>query len=41
MHALTVDLVVRRQQSDVGEGDAARVPIVKLHRDEVVVLVDV
>lgn len=36
-----MDLVVWRQQSDVGEGDAACVAIVKLHRDEIIVLVDI
>ena len=38
---LTVDLVVWWQQSDVGERDAARVTVVKLHRDKIVILVDI
>lgn len=39
--ALTVDLVVWRQQSDVWEGDAAGVAVVKLHRDEIIILVNI
>ncbi len=38
---LTVDLVVWRQQSDVREGDAAGVAVIKLHRDEIVILINV
>lgn len=38
---LTVDLVVWWQQSDVGERDAACVAVIKLHRDEIIVLVHV
>ena len=38
---LTVDLVVGRQQADVGERDAAAVAIVKLHRDQIVILVNI
>lgn len=41
VRTLTVDLVVGRQQPDVGQRDAARVTVVKLHRDEIVVLVHV
>lgn len=36
---LTVDFVVWRQQPDVGEGDSARVAVVKLHCDKIVILV--
>lgn len=38
---LTVDFVVWRQQSDVGQGDSARVAVVKLHCDKIVILVDI
>lgn len=41
LHMLTVDLVVRWQQSDVGEGDAARIAVVKLHCDEIIILVNI
>lgn len=41
VRALTVDLVVWWQQPDVGEGDAACVAVVKLHRDKIVILIDI
>lgn len=41
MCGLTVDLVVWGQQSDVGEGDAAGVTVIKLHCDEIIILIDI
>lgn len=38
---LTVDFVVWWQQSDVGEGDAACVAVVKLHCDKIIILVNI
>lgn len=38
---LTVDLVVWWQQSDVGEGDAACVTVIKLHCDKIIILIDI
>lgn len=38
---LTVNLVVWRQQPNVGEGDAACVTVVKLHCDQIILLIDI
>lgn len=38
---LTVDLVVWWQQSDVGEGDAACVTVIKLHGDKIIILIHI
>lgn len=38
---LTVDLVVWWQQSDVGEGDAACVAVIKLHCDKIIIVIDI
>lgn len=38
---LTVDLVVWREQPDVGEGDAACVAVIKLHCDQIIVVINI
>lgn len=38
---LTVDLVVWRQQSDVRERDSTGVAVIKLHRDQIVIFINI
>lgn len=37
---LTLDLIVGRQEADVGEGDPPRVPVIELHGDQVPVILE-
>lgn len=37
---LTLDLIVRRQEADMGEGNPPRVPVIKLHGDQVPIILE-